>query len=262
MASPSEPVHRVLLETTHLGGVPVLHAAPVDGWAQPLPTVLACHGFTRSKELDSNLAVALAQSGLRVVMPEADGHGARFDGDAARRLARFWPIVQTCVDGLDPLRCDLENRGWVRDGRIAVAGLSMGGFVALAALVRYPWVCAAVSWMGSGFFGDLSRTLYPPLGAYTPATAAAHGAAMAPLEAYDPSLHLDRLADRPLWLWHGARDEVVPCSESTRLYANLVQRGWAGQAVLVTDPNATHKLTAGGMEAGVAFLAQALNPGA
>ena len=72
-----------------------------------------------------------ARAGLRVVMPEADGHGERFDGDATARLLRFWDIVRGCIDEMSAIREDLEDRRLVKDGRIGVAGLSMGGFVAL-----------------------------------------------------------------------------------------------------------------------------------
>ena len=249
---------RILVEDALIAGIPTLHAAPADRFDAPLPTVLVCHGFTRSKELDSNLAVMLAQAGLRAVLPEADGHGARFDGDAAQRLTRFWDILRCCIDELPQLRDDLQARGLVDTGRIAVAGLSMGGFVALGGLARHDWLRAGVSWMGSGHFLDLARTLYPPLGAYTPSTAAGHEARMAPLADYDPSARLDRLARRPLLLWHGVRDEIVPFSESARLHAALVQKGLAQHLEFIADPNATHKLPDAGARAGVDFLRRVL----
>ena len=249
---------RILVEEVLLGGWPALHAAPAERFDAPLPTVLLCHGFTRSKELDSNLAVMLARAGLRAVLPEADGHGARFDGDAAQRLMRFWDIVRGCIDELPRLRDELIARGWVDAGRIAVAGLSMGGFVVLGGLARHDWLRAGVSWMGSGHYLDLARTLYPPLGAYTPATAAGHEARMAPLAGYDPSARLTRLARRPLLLWHGVRDETVPFSESARLHAALVRRGLARQLEFIADPNATHKLPLAGAQAGVDFLRRVL----
>lgn len=249
---------RILVEETRLAGWPTLHAAPAARFDEPLPTVLVYHGFTRSKELDSNLAVMLARAGLRAVLPEAQGHGERFDGDAALRLTRFWDILKSCIDELPLLRDALQARGWVDGNRLGVAGLSMGGFVVLGALARYDGLRAGVSWMGSGHYLSLARTLYPPLGAYTPATAAAHEGHLTPLADYDPSLRLERLARQPLLLWHGVRDEVVPFSESARLYAELVRHGYADQVEFVADPMATHKLPVAGAEAGVAFLRRML----
>lgn len=249
---------RILVERTRIAGWPALHAAPAARFDEPLPTVLVYHGFTRSKELDSNLAVMLAHAGLRAVLPEARAHGERFDGDAALRLTRFWDILKSCIDELPMLRAELQARGWVDDGRLGVAGLSMGGFVVLGALARYDGLRAGVSWMGSGHYLDLARTLYPPLGAFTAATAAAHEALLAPLTDYDPSLRLERLARQPLLLWHGVRDEIVPFSESARLYAGLVRCGGADWVEFIADPAANHKLPVAGAEVGVAFLRRTL----
>lgn len=245
---------RILIEEARFGGWPALHACPLEQALQPLPTVLVYHGFTRSKEHDSNLAYMLAHAGFRVLMPEADGHGERFDGDGAGRLLRFWDILKSCIDEMAPIRQELLERGLVQDGRIAVAGLSMGGFVALGALARYPWLRAGVSWMGSAYFLDLARTLYPPLGAYNEETADRHESHMVRLCLYDPSTQLERLGNRPLLLWHGARDEIVPFSESARLHAELVRRGMTQHVQFMADANATHKLPVGGAQAGVDFL--------
>ncbi len=249
---------RILIEEGRFGGLPALHACPVNEADSPLPTVIVWHGFTRSKELDSNLAYMLAHAGLRVLMPEADGHGVRFDGDVAGRPLRFWEIVRACIDEMPALRDDLLRRRLVEGGRIAVAGLSMGAFVTLGALARHEWLCAGVSWMGSAYFLDLARTLYPPLGRYDASTADGHESRMVRLCMYDPSTMLEKLAERPLLLWHGVRDEVVPFSESARLHADMVRCGLGDRLELVFDPSASHKLPLAGAQAGVEFLGRVL----
>lgn len=245
---------RILIEEERFGGWSALHACPLELAGQPLPTVVVYHGFTRSKEHDSNLAYMLAHAGFRVVMPEAEGHGERFDGDAAGRLLKFWDILKSCIDELPTIRQELLDRQLVLNDRIGVAGLSMGGFVTLGALSKYPWLKAGVSWMGSAYFLDLARTLYPPLGIYNEQTADRHESHMARMCLYDPSTQLERMSDRPLLLWHGMRDEVVPFSESARLHAELVKQGIAKHVQLIADANATHKLPVGGAQAGVDFL--------
>jgi len=240
-------MQRIVIEETRLGGQPAVLAAPADRIDAPLPTVLVYHGFTRSKEFDSNLAYMFARAGVRAILPEAQGHGERFDGDADARLLSFWDIVCGCIDEASQLREELVSRGLVQDGRLGVAGLSMGGFIALGCLARYEWLRAGVSWMGSGHFVELARVLYPP-----PADC------VELLAAYDPAPRMERLAGRPLLLWHGMRDEVVPCAESARLHAEMVRRGMAQKLQYIADPNATHKLTAAGAQAGVEFLAREL----
>lgn len=249
-------VSDVLVRSHTLAGIPVLHAAPAAHWDAPLPTVLLYHGFTRSKELDSNLACMLAQVGLRAVMPEAEGHGARFDGDSAGRLRRFWDIVRCSIDELPALRTALVTRGWTADDQVAVAGLSMGGFIALGALARHEGLRAGVSWMGSGRYLELSHTLYPPLGPNADHTA--HAAAMAGLAQYDPWCQLERLARQPLLLWHGRNDEIVPCAESADLQQRLQAHNLDAQLEFVVDDQAGHKLNEAGARCGVHFLKRVL----
>ena len=79
-------------------GIECLHAAPAGQRALPLPTILFYHGFTSSKEVYSYFAVALAQAGFRVIMPDADMHGARYNGDTDARMTHFWEILKQNID--------------------------------------------------------------------------------------------------------------------------------------------------------------------
>ncbi len=72
----------IAIETRQLAGGAVLHAFPEGKLAVPLPCVVFYHGFTSSSLVYSYFAVALAQAGFRVVMPDAPEHGARFGGDS------------------------------------------------------------------------------------------------------------------------------------------------------------------------------------
>lgn len=84
------------IESRELADIPVLHAYPVGQKDTPLPCAIFYHGFTSSSLVYSYFAVALAQAGLRVIMPDAPDHGSRFSGDAARRLNQFWQILRQC----------------------------------------------------------------------------------------------------------------------------------------------------------------------
>lgn len=241
-----------------VAGVPALHAVPAGAYGSPLPTVLFFHGYTSSKELNAYFALMLAEAGMRAVLPDAEGHGARFDGDEARRLTRFWDILKSNIDEMPEYRRDLADRGLIADGRIAVAGASMGGFATLGGVARWDWLRAGAAYMGSGYFMTLSRTLYPPIDPMPAADADAFATRMAPLADYDISDRLEALADRPLFVWHGAKDEVVPYAESDRLLADLRSRGLADRLTFVRDRLAGHKVTMTAAEAGVAYFRQVL----
>ena len=59
------------IESRELADIPVLHAYPVGQKDTPLPCAIFYHGFTSSSLVYSYFAVALAQAGLRVIMPDA-----------------------------------------------------------------------------------------------------------------------------------------------------------------------------------------------
>ena len=81
----------IALEMRNLGGGEILHACPQESLDKPLPCIVFYHGFTSSKLVYSYFAVALAEAGFRVIMPDAPEHGARYQGDEAGRMQRFWP---------------------------------------------------------------------------------------------------------------------------------------------------------------------------
>lgn len=241
-----------------MDGIPALHVAPLEKLKEPLPTVFLFHGFTSSKELTVYLGYMIAKAGIRVVLPEADLHGSRFDGDEAARQKQFWDVIKRNIDEL-PSYCEhYTTRGLIDRGRVGVAGTSMGGFTALGCMVRHEWVRAVAAYMGSGYFLDLSRTLYPPEGYFDPSVAERHAARMQALAEYEVAGRLDRIADRPLLVWHGQRDDIVPCSESTRLRDELAGRGLDGNLRFITEPNGAHKLSMAASVAGMEFFARHL----
>lgn len=119
------------------------------------------HGFTSSKLVYSYFAVALAQAGFRVVMPDAPDHGARFMGNEQARLGQFWHILHGSLTEFAGLRDALYEAGLVAEHRLAVAGASMGGMTALGIMTHHPEVKSVACLMGSGYFTSLAKTLFP-----------------------------------------------------------------------------------------------------
>ncbi|MFS2224329.1 esterase [Pantoea sp. B65] len=244
--------------TESVAGIECLHAVPAGQWRQPLPTIVFYHGFTSSKEVYSWFAVALAQAGFRVLLPDAAQHGSRYNGDAQQRLGHFWEILRSSIDELPPLEAALRERGLVADGRFAVAGASMGGMTALGAMARYPQINSVACLMGSGYFMSLSQTLFPPLVADTPEQQQRLAQRLAPLAAYDVSHQLASLANRPLLLWHGEADDVVPAAETVRLARALREASLDSHLTFLTEAGVGHRITPLALSAGVAFFNQHL----
>ena len=242
------------LTTERFAGIDCIHAFPAGKRDVALPTVIFYHGFTSSKEVYAYFAVALAQAGIRAVLPDADMHGARYDGDSERRLSHFWEILRSNIDELPDIEQALRAGQRVDGERLAVGGASMGGMTALGALARYPQLHCAASMMGAGYFSPLARTLFPPLVARSPAEHTLLAERLAPLAQYDVSHRLESLATRPLLLWHGEADEVVSADESIRLANALRERGLDAHLTFLTEKGIGHRITPPALTAMTAFF--------
>lgn len=234
------------LEMRKLAGSDVLHAFPRGKADSALPCIVFYHGFTSSKQVYSYFAVALALAGFRVIMPDALDHGSRFSGDNAARMQRFWPILLNSCHEFAALKEAIVKQGWQEEDRLAVAGASMGGMTALGIITHHPEVKCVASLMGSGYLTSLSRSLFP-----SPETSAE-------LAEWDVEHQLEKLAARPLLLWHGEDDDVVPAVESLRLQQALQQQGLDGQLTFQWQSGVRHRITPEALDETVAFFKQFL----
>ncbi|EKR7491973.1 prolyl oligopeptidase family serine peptidase [Escherichia coli] len=183
------------IESRELADIPVLHAYPVGQKDTPLPCAIFYHGFTSSSLVYSYFAVALAQAGLRVIMPDAPDHGSRFSGDAARRLNQFWQILLQSMQEFTTLRAAIAEEKWLLDDRLAE---------------------------------------------------------------WEATNHLEQLSDRPLLLWHGLDDDVVPADESLRLQQALSETGRDKLLTCSWQPGVRHRITPEALDAAVTFFRQHL----
>ncbi|MCG8707366.1 esterase [Brenneria sp. 4F2] len=237
-----------------INGIDVLHAVPGDKKDLPLPTIFFFHGYLSSKEVYSYFGYALAAAGFQVILPDAAMHGARFDGDEDRRLRHFWDILQSNIEALPGYVDAFRQRGLIADRRIGVCGASLGAMSALGTMARYPWISAVAAFMGSGYFSTLSRSLYPPVCAESDGADRVLRQLSTTLSEYDVSSRLDSLAERPLLLWHGDADDVVPAAESARLSQALKARHLDGNLTYLTEAGVKHRITPSALQAGVAFF--------
>ncbi|MGC6388151.1 esterase [Ewingella sp. S1.OA.A_B6] len=235
-------------------GIQLIHAVPAGKYHHLLPTIFFYHGFTSSKEIYSYFGYLLAQVGYRVILPDAPLHGARADGDTARLMASFWDILQSNVDELATLKESFVSRGLADPCRLGVGGVSMGGMTTMASLVRFPWIKAAVCLMGSGYFNTLSERLFPAYDAKDAAQREAFRRAHASLLGWDISGKAAQLAERPLFVWHGEEDDVVPFNESLRLHQEMVASGNDANLTFLAEPGAKHRVSVHASAEATAFF--------
>lgn len=224
-------------------GIQLIHAVPVGKYHDLLPTVFFYHGFTSSKEIYSYFGYMLAKAGYRVILPDALMHGARAEPDEGVLLNNFWRILQTNVTDLALLKETFVARGLADENRLGVGGVSMGGMTTMAALVHFPWVKVAANLMGSGYFSSLADHLYPSFGADTGLTREAFERETELLLSLDIRDKTALIASKPLLVWHGEQDDVVPFDESARLRQTLEAYNDAANLTFISEPAAKHRVS-------------------
>ena len=108
------------------------------------------------------------------------------------------------ADGLDALLDDFISKHAVDESRIYCTGLSMGGY-------------------GTWALGGQNPKRF---------------AAFAPICGGGNRTDARQIAKKPVWVFHGAKDKVVPLTESERMVNALKQRG--GKPRFTIYPNAGH----------------------
>ena len=221
------------IDTVSLRGVPLRIREP---WRRPdgprAPAVLFFPGLTASKETQDKEASSLMENGMAAVVVDPPHHGARrssvldemaqASGDHAHRI--LMRLVSEAVSEVPALVDELVARG---HPKVAVGGISMGAFIALAAAVAEPRLAAIVSILGSPDFTPRSGNVPDDL-----RDAVERG----------PSRQLERFPPRPLLLVNAGRDDRVPPEPARRFHDALrpLYTGREGQLVYREYPESGH----------------------
>ena len=231
-----------------LGDIPSLVVVDIDKKTEALPVVVYFHGFTSAKEHNLTIAYLLAEEGYRVVLPDSELHGEREHDNTSelKKQISFWDIVLKNVKELDEIKRALDKAGMILNGRIGVAGTSMGGITTSAALSQYDWIKTAAILMGSPKITTFAKTLvesFKKLGDL-PVTDEQIEALYDELERCDLSLQPEKLNQRPLLFWHGQNDSVVPFDHSYTFY-DEVKRDYENKEAIrfIKEKNRDHKVS-------------------
>ncbi len=244
-------IRDILCQSETVQDIPVLQVAEADHFYEPLPTVLIQHDVRGRKDWELRYGYPLAQAGFRAVLIDAPGHGERglpalsFD---QMMLYSFWEMVQQTVVDLDTVRAELAGRGLLLPERLGILGISMGALVGFGALTQYPWVRALVSLMGTpdwiGFI-EWTQQQWALRGEEFPLSAAQVAEQVQSLRSVNPIDWSERFAGKPILMWHGLADRVVPV-EGHRHLLHKLQPAYSNQAdalQLIEVPGQGHSPT-------------------
>ena len=123
--------------------------------------VLFYHGLGAEIAGQTKELTSLAARGYLAVGVDAVGHGrrrwpdfeARLSGSRARTDVVFGELVGSSLDELPALLDSLEAEGLAQPGRLAVAGISMGGYIAYGAAARLDRFQVCLPILGSPAWG-------------------------------------------------------------------------------------------------------------
>ncbi|MFI6074478.1 prolyl oligopeptidase family serine peptidase [Actinoplanes sp. NPDC051343] len=224
---------------------PVLHTfashdgLEISGWlyrpdSTPSPTVLWFHGGPESQERPGHdpLFQALVARGIAVFAPNvrgSSGFGRSFvnaDNGALRYAA---------IDDVASCAEYLVSSGIAPAGRIGCMGRSYGGYLTLAALVRFPELFAVgVDICGMSNFFSFYEHTEPWIAAAAVSKYGDPVADVALLKDLSPLTHIDALR-APLLVVHGANDSNVPVIEAEQIVEALRARGVPHKYLLFPD---------------------------
>ncbi len=221
-AGPTTGNGDVVVERACIAGVPVLMLRSRGGGAGPV--VLLSHGFRDDKEtvVADVGAEELARRGHVVVALDNRGHGerraptpvspGRGPGDPVSLLA-IRTLIKETADDIPALLDGLAREHGLDVRRVAMTGISMGGFVTWRAMTVDPRIDVAVPILASAYWEDIPGQVPFPLSGV--------GEAQAYAAQYNPALQRKRLGHQAILALLGAEDPHLDVAKAAAFVESL-----------------------------------------
>ncbi|MFL2104113.1 prolyl oligopeptidase family serine peptidase [Desemzia sp. FAM 23991] len=235
----------ISIKTVTIAGLPLLEIAPEATFSEKLPTVFFYHGWTNVKESSLVNGYELAKRGFRALLPEAHLHGERKTDESTNGNVDFWNVVVHNLSEINTIKEYYVEQQLTDPDRIGVSGLSMGGITTSAMLTQFPWIKAAGVLMGTPSPISFSKwILNSPWteGLDIELTEEQINQMTDPLKAISLALQPEKIAGRPVYFWHGTKDELVPYSLTNEFIQTIQNESYAKNVQFETTVNGTHKV--------------------
>lgn len=200
---------KLAIEEITLGTIPLLEVVQDNLKNEKLPLIIYYHGWQSQKELTLTQGRYLAREGFRVILPDAFNHGKRKNPMTDIPSLTFWQSIHTNLFEFGYIVHTLQKLG-LADDRIGVGGVSMGGMTTAALLTHHPEIKAAACVMGTPKLVAYRERIFKHASQMDRFFPADYDHLLKWIPEYDLSLNIDKLAGRPLLIWHGTQDMVVP----------------------------------------------------
>ncbi|KRL00072.1 alpha/beta fold hydrolase [Liquorilactobacillus capillatus] len=234
----------IIIKSKKIGMIPVLEVVQSVKAEEELPLVFFYHGWTGCKEKVLTQGYEIAKRGFRVVLPDALYHGERLVvGKTSEHKLEFWQIIVNSIKEFPQLLAYYRETTGIKDEKIGVSGLSMGGITTCALLRTYPQITAAVCLMGSPAPCDFARALLEAIPGMEDVDPNYIEQQIKALELIDLSMNPQKIAGRPLHFWHGTSDPMVPYQPTKTFFDKIKDHSYAEKVTFTTTQDAVHKVS-------------------
>lgn len=193
-----------------IGDIPILEIAPEETRNESLPLIVYYHGWQSSKELTLTQGKYLAKLNCRVILPDAMNHGERKHPISKIPSKTFWESIHSNVLEFGYIVYYFKERHLIKDDKIGIGGVSMGGITTCALLTHHPEINVAACVMGSPQLEKYRERIAghaSQLDLYFPND---YKELWSWIPKYDLSQQPDLINGRPFLIWHGIHDNVIP----------------------------------------------------
>ncbi len=212
-------------ETAHCFFYPPMNSTFVGPEDEKPPLLVKIHGGpTAATTSTRSLAIQYWTSRGIAVVDVNYGGSTGYGTAYRRRLTGRWGIVD--VDDCVNAARHLVDLGYVDGDRLAIDGGSAGGFTTLAALTFRDIFRAGASYYGVSDLEALARDTHKFESRYLDGLIAPYPEQAEVWRQRSPIHHVDRL-DRPVILFQGLEDKVVPPNQAEMIVDALREKGLA-----------------------------------
>lgn len=204
--------------------VPLLECVDQTVKDKSAPLLVFYHGWTSCKEECTAVGLELARRGYRVLLPDCKNHGQRRVKDLPFGNEEFIDTLFANIQEYPTLVDYYKSRNLIQEDYLSVGGISMGGITSAILLRLHESIRSGAILMGSPQLLKLARHLiqnYLEEDAKVVSDLSIENMQknedqlIQMLEtyqsfyAYDLSLDMDCLMNRPVYFWHGKEDRLV-----------------------------------------------------
>lgn len=241
-----------------VNNIPLLEVVLTELRAEKIPIIIYYHGWQTSKELVLTQGRKFAKQGFRVLLPDAMNHGERKQVVSAILSFTFWNSIYGNLFEFETLLKHLEKRDVLHE-KVAVGGVSMGGMTTCALLTKHPHLVGGICLMGSPAPEQYAKEIYKRAHQYQYILPNDYFDLISWVEKYDLSLQPEKLAGRPLYFWHGEKDEKIPFQQTNDFVKNNQKERYGQGIVFDYSQTEKHMVKIPLMDTATKFLVQMMN---